>query len=92
MQLITPDDATGPCVQMIDPVKKDRTTYREVIEKWSVPPDRLGDVLALAGDTADNVPGMFDFVAFHCLTSVVFSIRTHFPTITLATVCDALID
>lgn len=58
MQLITIPNGSGPCIQMIDPVKKDRTTYQQVIEKWSVPPEKLGDVLALAGDTVDNVPGV----------------------------------
>jgi DNA polymerase I len=57
MQLITAPQDNGPSIQMIDPVKKDRTTFQQVIEKWSVPPNRLGDVLALAGDTVDNVPG-----------------------------------
>lgn len=30
----------------------------EVQEKWGVPPDRIGDVLALVGDSADNIPGV----------------------------------
>jgi DNA polymerase-1 len=30
----------------------------EVKEKWGVLPDKLGDVLALMGDAADNVPGI----------------------------------
>ena len=29
-----------------------------VIEKWGVPPEQLRDVLALMGDTSDNVPGV----------------------------------
>lgn len=63
MQLITKPngdndvDIDGSSIQMIDPVKKDRTTFQQVYEKWLVPPDKLGDVLALAGDTVDNVPG-----------------------------------
>jgi 5'-3' exonuclease, N-terminal resolvase-like domain len=62
MQLVTSppnDDVTTiqPSIQLIDPATKDRTTYQQVVEKWAVPPNRLGDVLALAGDTADNVPG-----------------------------------
>jgi DNA polymerase-1 len=31
---------------------------KEVIEKFGVPPSRLGDVLALMGDSVDNVPGV----------------------------------
>lgn len=57
MQLVTEPDPTSPSVQMIDPMKRDRTTYDQVVEKWLVPPNKLGDVLALAGDTVDNVPG-----------------------------------
>jgi 5'-3' exonuclease len=57
MQLVT-DLNVSPSIQIIDPMKKERTTYQEVIEKWQVPPNRLGDLLALAGDTADNVPGV----------------------------------
>lgn len=57
MQLVTDLDTT-PSIQMIDPVKKDRTTFKQVVEKWEVPPNKLGDVLALAGDTADNIPGV----------------------------------
>ena len=30
----------------------------EVVEKFGVPPDRVADVLAIAGDTVDNVPGV----------------------------------
>ena len=30
----------------------------EVIEKWGVGPDQLGDVLALMGDASDNLPGI----------------------------------
>jgi DNA polymerase-1 len=31
---------------------------KEVEEKFGVPPERLGDVLALMGDSVDNVPGV----------------------------------
>jgi DNA polymerase I len=57
MQLVT-DFGVSPSIQMIDPMKRDRTTYTEVVEKWDVGPRQLGDVLALAGDTADNIPGI----------------------------------
>jgi DNA polymerase-1 len=58
MQLVTDGDGSSPSIQLIDPMKKDRTAYEQVIEKWSVTPHQLGDVLALAGDSADNVPGV----------------------------------
>lgn len=57
MQLVSSLNAK-PSVQMIDPLKKARTTYNEVVEKWNVAPEQLGDVLALAGDSADNIPGV----------------------------------
>ncbi len=31
---------------------------RAVLEKWGVPPERIVDVLALVGDSVDNVPGV----------------------------------
>jgi len=30
----------------------------KVREKWGVPPQRIGDVLAIIGDTVDNIPGI----------------------------------
>ncbi len=57
MQLVTDLNAT-PSIQIIDPMKKERTTYQQVMEKWQVPPNMLGDLLALSGDVADNVPGV----------------------------------
>lgn len=35
-----------------------RVSHDVVVSKWGVTPDQLGDVLALAGDSADNVPGV----------------------------------
>ncbi|HEX4085274.1 MAG TPA: 5'-3' exonuclease H3TH domain-containing protein [Chthoniobacteraceae bacterium] len=29
-----------------------------VLKKWGVPPPRIGDVIALIGDTVDNIPGV----------------------------------
>ena len=57
MQLVTKDDG-GACVEMIDPMKMVRFCHDAVIEKWGVEPMQLGDVLALAGDKADNIPGV----------------------------------
>ena len=47
-----------PSIQMIDPVSMSRVSYEDVIEKWGVTPELLGDVLALAGDSSDNIPGV----------------------------------
>lgn len=33
-------------------------TREQVIEKWGVPPEQVRDLLALMGDTSDNVPGV----------------------------------
>ena len=47
----------GPGVRIRDPIK-DRLIDRDgVIEKFGVPPERVVDVQALAGDSVDNVPG-----------------------------------
>jgi DNA polymerase-1 len=57
MQLVTAKDEM-PSVHIIDPMTMSRVTYDEVVEKWGVPPEHLGDLLALAGDSSDNVPGV----------------------------------
>jgi len=57
MQLVTPADAV-PSVNMIDPKEMVRVTADVVTDKWGVPPALLGDVLALAGDSSDNIPGV----------------------------------
>ena len=57
MQLVTKDDG-GACIEMIDPMKMVRFSHDAVTEKWGVEPEKLGDVLALAGDSADNIPGV----------------------------------
>ncbi len=46
-----------PGIRLIDPMKNKEITDREVYEKFGVRPDQVGDLLALVGDTADNVPG-----------------------------------
>src|SRR4051794_27916747 len=52
MQLVT------DCVTMYDPMKDRRIGIAEVIEKFGVPPEKVVDVQALAGDSTDNVPGV----------------------------------
>ena len=42
-----------------DPYKKNFVTEQSVLERWGVAPGRLGDVLALMGDEADCIPGVF---------------------------------
>lgn len=57
MQLIS-EDEDASLVHMIDPMTMSRVTSTEVRNKWGVPPMLLGDVLALTGDSSDNVPGV----------------------------------
>ena len=45
-------------VKLLDAVKNRLLGPAEVQEKWFVPPEKLGDVLALMGDSVDNVPGV----------------------------------
>ncbi len=52
MQLI------GPGVDMFDALKNRMIGPDEVREKFGVGPERVRDVLALAGDSSDNVPGV----------------------------------
>lgn len=47
-----------PCVDMFDTMKNERIRTEEVIEKFGVGPEKVGDVLALMGDSVDNVPGV----------------------------------
>jgi DNA polymerase-1 len=46
------------CVTMYDTMKDRRLGIAEVIEKFGVPPDKVVEVQALAGDSTDNVPGV----------------------------------
>jgi DNA polymerase-1 len=45
-------------IDMLDTMKNQRIDVAEVIEKFGVPPEKVGDVLALMGDAVDNVPGI----------------------------------
>ena len=56
----------GPCVRVYSTAKADLAAPKdafallgeaEVTEKWGVPPALIGDVLAIAGDSVDNIPG-----------------------------------
>ncbi|MFA5624174.1 MAG: DNA polymerase I [Bradymonadales bacterium] len=54
MQMIRDD-----CVEMLDTMSRPPRlfTEAEVLERFQVEPARVVDVLALAGDSADNIPG-----------------------------------
>ena len=45
-------------VTIVHPVKYNRLDTEAVKEKFGVPPERVADVLALMGDSVDNVPGV----------------------------------
>ena len=59
MQLVKQDGS----VIMLDAMSKSRSkeyrvvTYDDVVARFNVEPERVADVLALAGDTIDNIPG-----------------------------------
>ena len=55
----------GPCVKVYTTTKADLVSPKdafallgeaEVTAKWGVPPNLIGDVLALSGDSVDNIP------------------------------------
>ncbi len=48
----------GGRIHMLDTMKN--VTYDEnaVQQKWGVPPERIRDLLALVGDSSDNIPGV----------------------------------
>ena len=52
MQLIDDD------ISMLDPIKNTLISYPEVEKRFGVTPEKVIDVQSLAGDTADNVPGV----------------------------------
>src|SRR3954452_18293373 len=54
MQLI--DEDAG--IDMLDTMNDRRIGREQVLEKFGVPPEKVGDVLALMGDSVDNVPGV----------------------------------
>src|SRR6266702_3609550 len=52
MQLIKPG------VSMLDPIKNRAIGPEQVQERFGVPPEKVVEVQALAGDSTDNVPGV----------------------------------
>ena len=58
MQLVGTCGTGGGCIDMLDTMKNQRIDIPEVVEKFGVLPNLVGDVLALMGDAVDNVPGI----------------------------------
>ncbi len=48
----------GERVQLLDTMKNKVSGRTEVIERFGVPPEQVLEVLGLAGDTSDNIPGI----------------------------------
>jgi 5'-3' exonuclease len=57
----------GPCVKVYTTAKADLVSPKdafallgedEITKKWGVPPTLIADVLAISGDTVDNIPGI----------------------------------
>jgi len=57
----------GPCVKVYTTAKADLASPKdafallgetEATTKWGVPPKMIGDILALTGDSVDNIPGV----------------------------------
>ncbi len=48
----------GDHVQLLDTMKGKVSGRQEVIERFGVPPEQVLEVLGLAGDTSDNIPGV----------------------------------
>src|SRR3954466_16036699 len=57
----------GPCVKVYSTAKADLPSPKDaftllgedqVATKWGVPPTLIGDVLAISGDSVDNIPGV----------------------------------
>jgi len=57
MQLVGPHGEGR--IDMLDTMKSQRIDIPEVEEKFGVPPEKVGDVLALMGDSVDNIPGVY---------------------------------
>lgn len=57
MQLVGEID--GARIDMLDTMKSQRIYIDEVTAKFGVGPDLVGDVLALMGDSVDNIPGIY---------------------------------
>jgi len=48
----------GDKIWMLDTMRRKEYGFDEVVERWGVEPKKLQDLLALAGDSADNIPGV----------------------------------
>jgi DNA polymerase-1 len=62
VQIVTSDkdmmQLVGPRVRLLDTMYDRVTGVREVEAKFGVPPERVVEVMALMGDSIDNIPGV----------------------------------
>jgi len=60
MQLVKDEGESSPnYIHMMDPQSMSRIDTEVVLDKWKVSkPEMVGDLLALSGDSADNIPGV----------------------------------
>ncbi len=47
-----------PAVHVLDTMKNVRVGPDQVVERWGVRPDQIVEILALMGDSSDNIPGV----------------------------------
>lgn len=59
MQLVGERNGDIGAIDMLDTMKNARIRSPEVEEKFGVPPAKVGDILALMGDSVDNIPGVY---------------------------------
>lgn len=45
-------------ISLLDTMKDKRSGPQEVLDRFGVPAERVADILGLAGDSADNIPGV----------------------------------
>lgn len=48
----------GERIELLDTMKNKRSGPQEVLDRFGVPPELVADLLGLAGDTSDNIPGV----------------------------------
>jgi len=48
----------GERVRLLDTMKRKISGREEVIERFGVPPEKVVEILGLAGDSSDNIPGV----------------------------------
>lgn len=48
----------GNGIRIYDPMKDSILDEKHVTEKFGMPPDRMPEIMALAGDAVDNIPGV----------------------------------